>query len=110
MPTGDIIIFSVNTVPLFTGLMEGLGAYYGNLNALPLEESFFGGGANDIRAWAILLLGPGSFHDSTNTKYDKTGDIKLETNLDTDLRYINYGKSSFCRCREHLAKHIKVQS
>jgi outer membrane protein assembly factor BamA len=60
----------------------GIGVAYGNLPSLPFEESFFGGGANDVRAWEIRSLGPGSYLDTTKTKFNKIGDIKLEGNVE----------------------------
>ena len=56
----------------------GVGNPYGNLNVLPFEESYYCGGANDIRAWEIHCSpGPGSYIDPTKTMFDKIGDIKL---------------------------------
>jgi len=60
----------------------GIGFPYGNLPVMPFEKSFFVGGANDIRAWQIRTLGPGSFNDSLNSVLDKTGDIMLEGNIE----------------------------
>jgi len=60
---------------------QGLGYPLLNLGALPFESSFFGGGANGIRAWSARALGPGSLPDSLNLN-DQFGDIKLELNLE----------------------------
>ena len=60
----------------------GVGLPYGNFPAMPFEKSFYVGGANDIRAWQIRTLGPGSFVDSLHSVLDKTGDIMLEGNIE----------------------------
>ncbi|WP_316931608.1 BamA/TamA family outer membrane protein [Flavimarina sp. Hel_I_48] len=38
----------------------GIAIPYGNSNSIPFIRSFFGGGANDNRAWQAYRLGPGS--------------------------------------------------
>jgi outer membrane protein assembly factor BamA len=38
----------------------GIAIPYGNSDNIPFAESFFAGGANDIRAWTAYNLGPGS--------------------------------------------------
>lgn len=43
----------------------GIAIPYGNSNSIPFIRSFFGGGANDNRAWQAYRLGPGS-SDSPN--------------------------------------------
>ena len=42
-------------------LFLGCGYPYGNMKALPFEEAYYCGGANDIRAWQSRTLGPGSY-------------------------------------------------
>ena len=61
----------------------GVGKPYGNLDVLPFEKSYFGGGANSIRAWQARSLGPGSFPSSidSNSLY-KIGELKIEGNLE----------------------------
>lgn len=60
----------------------GIGLPYDNLNVLPLNRSFFVGGANDIRAWLARALGPGSLSDADKQSIDQVGDILLEGNLE----------------------------
>lgn len=40
-------------------MFGGLAVPYGNSNSIPFIRSFFGGGANDNRAWQAYRLGPG---------------------------------------------------
>lgn len=62
-------------------LFLGCGYPYGNMKALPFEEAYFCGGANDIRAWQSRTLGPGSY--SPADRYpNSVGDFKLEANVE----------------------------
>ncbi len=60
----------------------GAGWYYGNARSLPYEKSFFAGGANNIRAWQLRELGPGS--SSPQNDYDKsqTGDLTFGASVE----------------------------
>jgi outer membrane protein assembly factor BamA len=58
----------------------GFGLAYGNSQVLPFEKSFFAGGANDMRAWTIRQLGPGSYFNTE--RVDQIGDMKLEGNFE----------------------------
>ena len=82
-------------VKLATRALAGFGIPYGNSTGLPYVKQFFGGGTNDIRAWTVRTLGPGSFvfnqssvANNTNFYYDQTGDFKLEANA--ELRFDVY--------------------
>ena len=69
---------------LVSRIAFGIGRPYGNLNVLPFEKSYFGGGANGIRAWQARTLGPGSLPDSLiSTQFvNQIGEIKIEGNLE----------------------------
>jgi outer membrane translocation and assembly module TamA len=61
----------------------GFGKPLDNLSVLPYEQSFFGGGPNGVRAWRARTLGPGGFDQSlTSTRFDKIGNIQLESNFE----------------------------
>ncbi len=66
-------------------IMAGAGIPYGNREVLPFVKSYYGGGANSMRAWPIYTLGPGSYTRETENDqqlYDRYGDIKLEANVE----------------------------
>ncbi len=63
-------------------ILGGIGIAYGNSVSLPYDKSFYGGGANDNRAWTARSLGPGSMSDSLKAGIDQVGDIKLEFNIE----------------------------
>lgn len=61
----------------------GLGLPYGNANSMPLEQTFYSGGANSLRGWQARTVGPGSSPvDSTFSIPNQNGDIKLEANVE----------------------------
>lgn len=59
---------------------------YGNASTSPYSEQFYIGGANSVRAFTIRSIGPGRYYQSSaDNKYayiDRTGDLKLEMNLE----------------------------
>ena len=75
-------------------LTGGIGVPLKNLNVLPFEKSFFGGGANDIRAWQARTLGPGSYRDPERN-FDKIGDILLEANVEYRFDLIKVVEGAF---------------
>ena len=73
----------------------GFGKPLKNLNVLPLEKSYFGGGSNSIRAWAARSLGPGSFVDTTNFNTLRIGDISLEANFEYRFDIYKFFEGAF---------------
>ena len=70
-------------------LFGGLGVPVGKKDTtLPFFKQYFGGGPNSMRAWPIRGIGPGSKslapYNPTGggTFSDRTGDIRLEANLE----------------------------
>ena len=64
---------------------------YGNSD-IPFTKSYFAGGSNDIRAWQIYDLGPGSA--TTNLEYN-VGSFKFLTNLEYRFNVIRNWKGAF---------------
>jgi len=67
----------------------GLGVPYGkgDENVLPYIRQFFSGGSNGVRAFRLRGLGPGSWSPPSdseleNIDFERTGDVKLEVNLE----------------------------
>ncbi|MFO7791026.1 MAG: BamA/TamA family outer membrane protein [Bacteroidales bacterium] len=59
----------------------GAGIPYGNSKqGLPFVKKYYIGGANDIRAWQVRTLGPGSY--SGGTMYNQIADMKLLLNFE----------------------------
>jgi len=59
----------------------GYALPYGNSpDFIPFEKRFFTGGANSIRAFRPRSIGPGVY--STSNQIDKSGDIKIELNME----------------------------
>ena len=73
----------------------GVGIPLWNATTLPFEKSFYVGGSNSMRAWNYRSLGPGSYYTEEVVENDiRTGDIKLEMNLEyrgTIYKFIKYG-------------------
>lgn len=84
--------FDINTANqlAFRALASAAFPYW-NSEVVPYVKQFFAGGTNDIRAFAIRKLGPGSYFPYSENYTDSTvvvipgdqnGDIKLEVNLE----------------------------
>jgi outer membrane protein assembly factor BamA len=67
---------------IVTRLMGGMGYVYGNSTVLPYEKGFFAGGNNNIRAWPMSQLGPGSFYNPEFSNIERVGDIVLVGNIE----------------------------
>ena len=77
----SIAIDARNRVAYHIGI--GVGYPYGNMSKLPFERSYFSGGANSVRGWAVRSLGPGSMGLEYATSFaDQVGDIRLDLNLE----------------------------
>ncbi|MDR2868690.1 MAG: BamA/TamA family outer membrane protein, partial [Bacteroidales bacterium] len=75
-----------------TRMNIGLALPLFNSKDIPFEKSFYLGGANSMRAWGFRALGPGSYH--TENYMQRTGDVKLEMNLEyrgTIYKAIKFG-------------------
>ena len=83
-----------------TRFVAGTGFAFGNSNEVPYSKQYSIGGANDIRAFRLRSIGPGSFissnpDDGTTQFIDQTGDIKLEFNAEYRFPIIGYFKGAF---------------
>lgn len=67
----------------------GVGVPFGNLGVLPFEASFFGGGANGMRAWRPRTLGPGSY-SAPLLAFDRIGEIRIEGNAEYRFKLVGY--------------------
>ncbi len=76
-------------------IMGGLGIPYGNTEVMPFIKSYYGGGANSVRAWSIYNLGPGGYEESDLLRFDKYGDIKLEANVEYRFPVYRYWHGAF---------------
>lgn len=66
----------------------GIGVAYSNAEALPYEKSFFGGGANNLRAWQLRELGPGHSSPSGDMKYDRAGDLAFGASVEYRFPFV----------------------
>jgi hypothetical protein len=70
----------------------GIAYPYGNSTSIPFSRSYFIGGPNDLRAWKIYALGPGS--TKTGLKYN-VGSLKFISSLEYRFKIINSIKGAF---------------
>lgn len=72
----------------------GVGVPFGNLSVLPFEASFFGGGANGMRAWRPRTLGPGSYA-APLVAFDRIGEVRIEGNAEYRFKLVGYVEGAF---------------
>jgi len=73
----------------------GIAVPYGNSKQVPFERKYFTGGANDIRAWPVRSLGPGTYKADPNAFPNQTGDVKLEGNIEYRYKMIGMLEGAF---------------
>ncbi len=80
-----------------TRLFGGYGYPYGNSEVMPYVKQYYSGGPYSVRAFRIRALGPGTFSDKDNPElnyFDRTGNIRLEANLEYRFPIISYFKGA----------------
>lgn len=69
----------------------GIAIPYGNSNTIPFSRSYFIGGPNDLRAWTIYDLGPGSTKSGLEFN---VGNLKFISSLEYRFKVINSVKGA----------------
>ncbi|MDF1518048.1 MAG: BamA/TamA family outer membrane protein, partial [Lutibacter sp.] len=77
--------FVGNNVLVFRSFL-GVAVPYGNSSAIPFSRSYFIGGPNDLRAWKIYDLGPGSTKSGLEFN---VGNLKFINSLEYRFNVIN---------------------
>jgi len=65
----------------------GIAIPYGNSSSIPFSRSYFGGGANDIRAWQPYSLGPGA-----SVGYLDFNEANMKISCNAEYRFPVFGK------------------
>ena len=81
-----------------TRLFAGYGIPYGNSDVIPYVKQYYSGGPYSVRAFRIRSLGPGTYvpdEDDENTFFDRTGNIRLEANIEYRFPIFGYFKGAF---------------
>ena len=74
-------------------LYLGAGIPFGNsTQGMPFVKKYYIGGANDIRAWQVRTLGPGSY--SGGALFNQIADMKLLMNLEYRFDIISFLKGA----------------
>src|SRR5690606_38990334 len=76
----------------------GYGLAYGNSDVVPFVKQYFSGGPYSVRAFRIRSLGPGTYNadedDTSGGFFDKTGNIRLEANLEYRFPIVSFLKGA----------------
>lgn len=72
---------------LASHIFIGVAFPYGNSSQLLFEQSYFGGGSNDIRAWRAYDLGPGNTGNSSRDL--SFSDLKITLNAEYRFKIIS---------------------
>lgn len=81
-------------------IFAGYGMAYGNSDVMPFVKQYYAGGPYSVRAFRIRSLGPGTYNadqDANNTSnsfFDKTGNIRLEANLEYRFPIVSFLKGA----------------
>ena len=81
-------------------IFAGYGMAYGNSDVMPFVKQYYAGGPYSVRAFRIRSLGPGTYNadqDANNTSnsfVDKTGNIRLEANLEYRFPIVSFLKGA----------------
>ena len=82
--------FSLENVVAFRSFL-GVAIPYGNSSTIPFSRSYFIGGPNDLRAWKIYDLGPGSTQSGLEFN---VGSLKFINSLEYRFKIINSVKGA----------------
>ncbi len=80
-------------------MVVGAGFAFKNSDELPYSKQYSVGGANDLRAFGLRRIGPGTSIPADSSGFanqfiDQTGDLKIATNLEYRFPLIGYLKGA----------------
>lgn len=81
-------------------IFAGYGIAYGNSDVIPFVKQYYAGGPYSVRAFRIRSLGPGTYNveedtnNATNSYFDKTGNIRLEANIEYRFPIVSFLKGA----------------
>ena len=80
-----------------TRLFGGYGLPYGNSDVMPYVKQYYSGGPYSVRSFRIRSLGPGTYgggNDQESDYFDRTGNIRLEANIEYRFPIISFLKGA----------------
>ncbi|WP_299396507.1 BamA/TamA family outer membrane protein [uncultured Gelidibacter sp.] len=80
-------------------VFAGYGLAYGNSEVIPFVKQYYAGGPYSVRSFRIRSLGPGTYNsdlepNTTGGFFDKTGNIRLEANLEYRFPIVSFFKGA----------------